>query len=199
MTGGTRLGLHRTHRPSRGGAGLETSGACVRGEKGSALPRGSTHDKEVRGSVREGDSAPERGRETFARVGPVRAVSSSRSAPSGSSPVHVPARGRPKANAREGSSPLAAVEETTRSRQCPCIVVFAEVGRTPSGSEKRATGIPWVESPPGATERVNGGLATNGNHPRRASAAGRSERTEGGSSESDDPHHVSVRRSAKAA
>jgi len=131
--GGTHLGLRRTHRPSRGAAGPEASavsrsafargespGACARGEKGSALPRGCMHDSGVRGSVREGDSALERGNETFARVGPVRAGALLRKhARSGSSPVHVPARGRPKAKACEGSSPSAAVRGATRSRWMP--------------------------------------------------------------------------------
>jgi hypothetical protein len=63
-------------------------------------------------------------------------------------PASVPARGRTKAKARRGSSPPRAERGCEAARgECPCIALFAEVGRTPSGSEKRVTGSEWVESP----------------------------------------------------
>jgi len=44
---------------------------------------------------------------------------------------------------------------------------IAEVGRTSSGSEKRAIGIGRVESPLGNTRRVNGSLTTGGAQARK--------------------------------
>jgi hypothetical protein len=49
-------------------------------------------------------------------------------------------------------------EELCCPCRCPCIVVFAEVGRTSSGSEKRATSRSRVESLATAKERVDGSL-----------------------------------------
>jgi len=44
---------------------------------------------------------------------------------------------------------------------------IAEVGRTPSGSEKRVTSIGRVESLPATTERVNGSLTIGGAQARK--------------------------------
>jgi hypothetical protein len=72
-------------------------------------------------------------------------------------PASVPARGRTKAKARRGSSPPRAERGCEAARgECPCIARFAEVGRTPSGSEKRVTGVERVESPIGTRSAWTG-------------------------------------------
>jgi hypothetical protein len=81
----------------------------------------------------------------------------------GSSARAVPARGRTKVKAEKGSSPCSAERGNEAARgRCPCIARIAEVGRTPSGSEKRATFGGRVESLVAIPERVNGSLTIGG-------------------------------------
>jgi len=75
---------------------------------------------------------------------------------------------------------------------------IAEVGRTSSGSEKRATLGDWVESPVVSPERVNGSLTIGGRSGAQA------QEPIGGKRGADhrklgDPHHVSAASSMKAA
>jgi len=179
--GGTHLGLRGTHHPSRGGAGIGgpsgTGPAFARSESpGASTARGRfrlskqcAHDERgVWNRFEKGPRSPKDAR-TFARVGPVpRACFFGSLNLRGSSARTVPARGRTKAKAMEGSSPPIAARGNDAARGgCPCVVVFAEVGRTPSGSEKRVTGIGRVESLPGTTERVNGSLTIGGAQARK--------------------------------
>jgi len=95
-------------------------------------------------------------------------------------------------------TPSSQNEETVLFASVPVHRRIAEVGRTPSGSEKRATSDGRVESLVATKERVNGSLTIGGR-----SGAQAQERT-GGKRGADhrelgDPHHVSAASSVKAA
>jgi len=89
-------------------------------------------------------------------------------------------------------------EETVLFASVPVHRRIAEVGRTPSGSEKRATSDGRVESLAAKTERVNGSLTIGGRS--GAQAQGRTGGKRGADHrELGDPHHVSAASSMKAA
>jgi len=104
---------------------------------------------EVCGTVREGDSPAERRGEPL--LGSVRSRShaSSEARLRGSSARAVPERGRTKAKALGRSSRPSAARGAMQLVVVPVRRRIAEVGRTPSGSEKRAIGTGRVESPHG--------------------------------------------------
>jgi len=85
------------------------------------------------------------------------------------SPVR-PRKGADEGEGRERKSSLFAERghEAARGR-CPCLVVIAEVGRTPSGSKKRATGSELVESQVEPKEHVNGSLTGDVTRTRKRS------------------------------
>jgi hypothetical protein len=153
-------GLRGKHHPSRGDVGsegLRGGSACVRAGRGTRCEHNAREDpplvaalaRQMRcaDSGREGASRRRKTERTFARIGPVPHRASSEVCMRGSSARAVPERGRTKAKARGGSSPPNAVRGIDAARGgCPCIVVFAEVGSAPSGSEKRETGTGRVES-----------------------------------------------------
>jgi hypothetical protein len=153
-----------THRPSRGDAGtLGLSGRTSSRSRGASEPgtrstqerisaslRPARATREVCGTVREGDSLAERRSEPL--LGSARSCNraSSDARLRARQPRHPRARlarrGRPKAKALGGSSPPNAERGTTRLVVVPVRRRIAEVGRTPSGSEKRAIATGRVES-----------------------------------------------------
>jgi hypothetical protein len=154
-----------THHPSRGDAGtldLGGSSACARRTSGCPVraerTRGSASRSSVRTtkrcakSVREGDSPAEKRDEPFLGSARSRGGAPSGARLRGSSARAVP-RSREKAAPRrrrsEASHLRAQHEESMRLVVVPVRRRIAEVGRTPSGSEKRAIGTQWVESPDG--------------------------------------------------
>jgi len=95
----------------------------TRCERGFRPPRECTHDKEVRGPVRGGDSPAERRREPS--LGPVRSARASffgSTHSRGSSARVVPERGRTKAKARWEASRLPRQYEET---MCPAVSALA--------------------------------------------------------------------------
>jgi len=82
-----------------------------------------------------------------------------------------PCRPREGADEGKGDGRFVTSHRSTRKRcsswWVPVRRRIAEVGRTPSGSEKRVTGIGRVESLPATTERVNGSLTTGGAQARK--------------------------------
>lgn len=145
---------------SRGGGGAW----CGQAGEGPTLR--CTHDNEVRGALREGDSRSLKGgvRLCSSHSGPARRALTLRS-PSGRRARLVSpscsARSRTKAKAQGGSSPPPEQNEESMQRVVvPVRRRIAEVGRTPSGSEKRGIGGEEVESLLVVRERVNGSLPT---------------------------------------
>jgi len=152
----------RTHHPSRGVAGPRDLCGGAPLVRAGQTTRCGQHAREVPPlvallarrtrcavPVRGGDSPVETSARTFTRVGPVHAGHASSEACVARlvSPCH------PREGADEGEGAERVVTshaergcEAARG-ECPCIALFAEVGRTPSGSEKRVTGGDWVESP----------------------------------------------------
>jgi len=113
--------------------------------------------------VRGGASPAETTARTFTRSGPVHADTPLRRRRlGGSSARAVPARGRTKVKAGKVRHLSLQHEERSSSRSVPVHRRIAEVGRTPSGSEKRATCNGRVESLVAIPERVNGSLTIGG-------------------------------------
>jgi len=160
--------------------------------RGSASRCTAPRDSEVcRAGSRRGDVPAERRRVPCSgRSGPSGDALSGACAARLVSPGF-PREGRARGECDRGArQPSAQHEESTHPQWVPVRRRIAEVGRAPSGSEKRTTEIGRVESPPRSTERVNGSLTTHGL--TRASAGARARQTEGGPSVCGDPHHVSV-------
>jgi hypothetical protein len=96
-------------------------------------------------------------------VGPVRACQLLRKqAARGSSPRSPPRGGGLRRTFAGGQSALRGGRGSRARGRCPCIVLFAEIVRTPSGSGKRATGDGAGRKPAPSAERVNGSLALRG-------------------------------------
>jgi len=113
--------------------------------------------------VRGGASPAETTARTFTRSGPVHTDTPFRRRRlCGSSARAVPARGRTKAKAGKVRHLSLQHEERSSSRSVPVHRRIAEVGRTSSGSEKRATCSGRVESLVVIPERVNGSLTIDG-------------------------------------
>jgi len=165
----------RTHHPSRGDAGPKTSAVArprVRAQsthpvlakerEGIRPSAQCAYDNEVCGPVRGGDSPVERQREPS--LGPDRyAHASFFGSPACTARQPVSSRkGRTKAKAVKGRHLSLPHTRNWRARgKCPCIARIAEVGRTSSRPEKRATGHEKVESPIVNRSVVNGGSATS--------------------------------------
>jgi len=173
--GGTHLGFRSNTPPFAGRCGtrrperwyaLLSSGADHRvraqSARGSASRRSSRTTKGVRGTrYEEGLRPPKRRREPSLD----RFRSTWEACFFGSSSLaqarqpEPPRKGTAKGEGAERSSPRRAERGADAVRgRCPCLVVFAEIGRTPSGSKKRATCTGLVESHADAQERVNGSL-----------------------------------------
>lgn len=165
----------RTHHPSRGGAGPETSAVNplrvraqrrspvrARSGKGSALQRSARTTRRCAARFEEGPR-PSKDVRTFARVGRSGHASLFGGTSSlGSLARAIPERGRPKAKAVK-SRPLSLPHTRNRCARgkCPCIARIAEVVGTSPCPGKRVTGSERVESLLSTKERVNGGSATS--------------------------------------
>jgi len=127
----------RSIRPVRGAS-----------EKGSALPRRSSYDSEVCGPLRGGDSAVERLREPSLESARFGHASSFESVScSARQPVPSPkGGGRRQRRWRFVTSYRRMRGIGALAVSAPCFARFAEVGRTSSRPEKRATGWTGVES-----------------------------------------------------
>jgi len=205
-----------THHPSRGGAGS-------RGLSGGLTPRsrGVNHPvqaKRARGSASRSTARTTKGvRGTGSRRGLARRNVGANLHLSRSGPHRVCFFGGKRCAARQPVPSLSASngadegeggervvtpssqnEETVLFASVPVHRRIAEVGRTPSGSEKRATSDGRVESLVAKTERVNGSLTVGGRS--GAQAQGRTGGKRGADHrELGDPHHVSAASSMKAA
>jgi len=150
--------------------------------------------------VRGGASPAETTARTFTRAGPVHA----RHASSEVRPARLVSPCRPRKGANEGeggerfvTSP-GRTRNRLRSRLVPVHRRIAEVGRTSSGSEKRATSWRTGRKP----ARHSGAREREPDHRRslrRASAGAHQWQKGDESSELGDPHHVSAASSLKAA
>jgi hypothetical protein len=175
-----------THHPSRGDAGVGGLSDGAPRVRAKRFIRCGHNAQEVPPPVaalarrmgcavpgsRRGFARPNDGANLHSTGSGPRGDASSEAPLRGSSAPLVPARGRTKAKAGRGSLLFFAERghEAARGR-CPCLVVSAEVGRTPSGSKKRATGSELVESQVEPKERVNGSLTGDVTRTRKRSGA----------------------------
>jgi len=181
QNGGTHLGLRRNAFPFAGSCGKRRSSGDsprVRAEWSPGarttherfrLPQQCAHDERgARSRFEEGTRPPKDGANLCsAEPGPAGTLLREHEPARLVSPVH-PREGAARGEGSERSSRLALQnEESALLVVVPVRRRIAEVGRTPSGSEKRAIGESSGRKPGSPTKPVNGNLTTLGAQARK--------------------------------